>query len=111
MPKMGKYCKAYSITKFREFNGWSEKSENVRKEKKYENGKETETQRELSDADYLYLQEDFTVTDGIFIDENTIFDDVTAEWITFCKETLNFEIPVYETASAQSGTEQTATAI
>ncbi len=100
MPKMGKYCKAYSVTKLRDFDKWSEKSENVRKEKKYDDGKEVEWQRPLTDAEYLYLQEDFTVTDGIFIDENTIFDDVTPEWIAFCKNALNFEIPVYETASA-----------
>ena len=29
--------------------------------------------RELTDDDYVYLQGNFTVTDGIFIDENMIF--------------------------------------
>lgn len=100
MPNMGKYCKAYSITKFREFDKWTEQTENVRKEKKFEDGKETEVQRQLTDADYLYLQEDYTVTDGIFIGENTVFADVTPEWIAFCTNVLNFEMPVYETASA-----------
>jgi len=100
MPKMGKYCKAYPITRLREFDKWTEKSENVRKEKKTEDGKEIEVQRQLTEGDYLYLQEDYTVTDGIFIDENTIFDDVTPEWIAFCKGTLEFEIPVYKTAAA-----------
>jgi hypothetical protein len=100
MPKMGKYCKAYSIAKLRGFNKWSEKAENVRKEKKYEDGREVEAQRQLTDDDYLYLHEDYTVTDGIFVDENTIFDDVTPEWIAFCKNTLSFEVPTYETAGA-----------
>ena len=99
MPKMGKYCKVYPIAKLREFDKWTEKSENVRPEKDVEDGKEVETQRELTEAGYLYLQEDYTVTDGIFIDENTIFADVTPEWISFCKNNLNFNIPVYETAS------------
>jgi len=102
MPKMGKYCKAYPITRFREFDKWTEKSENVRKEKKSEDGKEVEVQRQLTDGDYLYLQEDYTVTDGIFFDENTIFNDVTPDWVAFCKNTLNFEIPVYETGTAAS---------
>ena len=30
----------------------------------------------------------FTVTDGIFIDENIIFSDVTPEWIEFCRNVL-----------------------
>jgi hypothetical protein len=100
MPKMGKYCKVYPIARFREFDKWTEKSENVRTEKEFEDGKEVDVQRQLTEADYLYLQEDYTVTDGIFIDENTIFADVTPEWISFCKDTLNFEISVYETASS-----------
>jgi hypothetical protein len=87
MPKMGKYCKVYPITKLREFDKWTEKSE-------------------LNEADYLYLQEDYTVTDGIFIDENTIFAEVTPEWITFCKNHLNFDAPVYETAAARPVIEQ-----
>lgn len=100
MPKMGKYCKVYPIVRFREFHDWSEKSENVRTNKEFEDGKEVEVKRQLTEADYLYLQEDYTVTDGIFIDENTIFDDVTTEWIAFCKNNLSFEIPVYETAGS-----------
>jgi hypothetical protein len=106
MPKMGKYCKAYPITKLREFDKWSEQSENMRKEKRFEDGKEVEVQRQLTDADHLYLQEDYTVTDGIFIGENTIFADVTPEWIAFCKDALNFEIPVYETAGAPAAAAQ-----
>jgi hypothetical protein len=34
------------------------------------------------------LHTDFTVTDGIFIDENIIFNDVTPEWIEFCRDVL-----------------------
>jgi hypothetical protein len=71
-----------------------------------EEGKEVDIQRELTEADYLYLQEDYTVTDGIFIDENTIFADVTPEWITFCKNHLNFDTPVYETTAQPTVIEQ-----
>jgi len=45
----------------------------------------------LTDADYVYLQGNFTVTDGIFIDENVIFDAVTPEWIEFCRSVLGYQ--------------------
>ena len=93
MSKMGKYCKAYMISSFREFSGWAEMSENARKE--------NDSPRQLTDADFLYLQENFVVTDGIFIDENVIFDNVTPEWIDFCKRVLKFEVPNYASASSQ----------
>lgn len=104
MAKMGKYCKAYSIKKLREFSGWSENNQNVRKRKETVDGKEVEVQRPLTDDDFLYIQENYVVTDGIFIDENIIFDNVTPEWKEFCTDTLKFEIPVYET-KAKSGSE------
>lgn len=93
MGNMGKYCKAYMIPSFREFNAWKEASENARKE--------NDSPRKFTDADFLYLQENFVVTDGIYIDENVIFDTVTPEWIDFCKNVLKFEIPDYASASSQ----------
>ncbi len=47
MAEMGKYCKAYLAKQFREYPGWTEKKENVRKEKKEVDGKEVEVEREL----------------------------------------------------------------
>lgn len=95
MATMGKYCKAYSLKKLREFGGWTEKAKNARKGKKEVDGKEVQVIRELTDDDYLYLQENYVVTDSIFKDENVIFDDVTPEWIKYCQEVLKFEIPDY----------------
>jgi hypothetical protein len=100
MAKMGKYCKAYPIPRFREYSSWSENTANVRKEREQTDGKEVETQRTLTDNDHLYLQENYVVTDGIFIDENIIFEDVTPEWVDFCKNVLKFEVPSYEDAKA-----------
>lgn len=77
MKRMGRYCKAYPIERFREFPGW----------------KEDATERQPNDGVFLYLQEDFTVTDGVFLDENVVYGDVTAQWIEFCRDSLNFEIP------------------
>ncbi|MUG92986.1 hypothetical protein F7734_11280 [Scytonema sp. UIC 10036] len=96
MATMGKYCKAYLLKNFRQFSHWTENIENVKKEKKQVDGKEVEVDRQLTDDDILYLQENYVVTDGIFKDENIIFENVTPEWKEFCTKTLGFEIPVYE---------------
>jgi hypothetical protein len=93
MATMSRYCKAYVMPRFREFNGWSEKRENVRRETRRVDGKEEEFQRELTDEDCLFLQDNFVVTDGIFKDQNIIFDQVTDEWKQFCTEKLAFQIP------------------
>lgn len=104
MANMGKYCKAYMIDRFRAYPGWSEKSENARKEKA--EGSDEEKPRVLGEDSFLYLQENYTVTDGIYLDENIIFDDVTDEWKKYCDETLGFEIPVYEPIEIKSADEE-----
>lgn len=98
MANMGKYCKAYPVERLREFNGWSENFQNIRKDKKQVDGREVERQPE--DVTFLYLQENYVVTDGIFIDENVIFDRVTPEWVDYCHNNLQFEVPVYDSAQA-----------
>jgi hypothetical protein len=90
MSKMGRYCKAYPISRFREYQRWAEKTENFRIEK------EAPGDVQAPEKNHLYLQENYVVTDGIFIDENVIFDDVNPEWVDFCKHTLRFEVPLYE---------------
>ncbi len=96
MAEMGRYCKAYLAKDFRQFAGWTENLDNLRPEES-DDPDGTETKRtELKDDDILYLQENYVVTDGIFIDENIIFDDVTDEWKAFCHDQLEFEIPEYE---------------
>lgn len=108
--EMGKYCKAYLAKQFREYPKWSEKSENVRKEKQEVDGKEVEVERVLDDDSILYLQENYVVTDGIFKDMNIIFDDVTDEWKEFCHGPLAFEIPVYEPITIPTAESQSAPA-
>ena len=99
MATMGRYCKAYAVARYREFSGWSENPENARKEKITVDGKEVEAPRELTATDYLYLHENYTVSDGIYADQNLIFSETTPEWIEFCRETLRFETPESEPAS------------
>jgi hypothetical protein len=103
MAKMGSYCKAYPIARLRAYPGWTENLQNTRKEKDQIDGKEVDGPRRLTDDDFLYLQENFTVTDGVFLDENIIFDEVTPEWIDFCKTTLNFEVPVFDSKESAVG--------
>ena len=66
MSKMGRYCKAYPIAKLHEFSDWA----------KYYRGPE---KVENSEEDYLFLQENFTVTKGIFQDEEIVFDNDASE--------------------------------
>ncbi|MEM7479766.1 MAG: hypothetical protein AAF481_01220 [Acidobacteriota bacterium] len=102
MAEMGKYCKAYLAKQFRAFANWQEKTDDLRKETQVVDGKETEIERStLEDDDILYLQENYTVTDGIFVDEHIIFDDLTDEWKAFCHDELDFEIPHFEPIEIQ----------
>jgi hypothetical protein len=93
MKKMGRYCRAYPIARLRQFDGWAENLQNLRKEVKLIDGREVELTRALGDEDFIFLHEDFTVTDGIFIDENIIYNTVSPEWVSFCKKVLEFEAP------------------
>ncbi len=93
MPQMGRYCKAYPISRFREFSGWTEKAENARAEMQDVDGREVEVTRQLNESSFLYLQENLVVTDGIFKDENIIFDKITPQWEAFCREQLQFCVP------------------
>jgi hypothetical protein len=101
MPNMGRYCKAYLVKSLREFDGWTENAANAQPADDAEEGAPPRT---ITENDFLYLQENYVVTDGIFIDENVIFDSVTPEWIAFCQKTLEFEVPEYAKAP-EAGTE------
>lgn len=88
MTILGRYSKSYPLRQLRQFSGWTEKAENARKIRTEVDGEIVEQARELTDEDYVYVQRNFTVTDGIFVDENIIFSDVTPEWIEFCQTVL-----------------------
>ncbi|AFZ33311.1 hypothetical protein Glo7428_4887 (plasmid) [Gloeocapsa sp. PCC 7428] len=78
MVVMGKYCKAYLVKQLRQFKQWSETSKN-------------DEEHQLNGDDVVYLQENYVVTNGIFKDENIIFDNITQEWQDFCHAVLQFE--------------------
>jgi hypothetical protein len=101
MAQNSAYCKAYLANNFRAFPGWSEKTTHLRKGKKLEDGKEVVFDRKkIEDNDVLYLHDSYVVTDGIFKDENIVFDNLTDEWKKFCHEKLNFAIPDYQKSAA-----------
>jgi len=61
-PKMSKYCKAYSVKDLSQFAGWNEHYPRTKTEKQ-EDGREIKVTVELSDDDYLYLHDNYVVTD------------------------------------------------
>ncbi len=91
MATMGSYCKAYPISRFQEFPGWS-----ARPLPPVPDDGEEDDDAPL-DEPYLFLQETLVVTDGIFLDERIVFDAVTPEWTEFCHATLGFSVPEIDT--------------
>lgn len=87
MSNMGRYLKAYPVELLRQFPGWAQSA------------------REPAERPYLYLQENYTITQGIFLDEDVVFDRVTPEWTEFCQRTLEFEIPNWDTGPAAEGSQ------
>ncbi len=97
MATMGRYCKAYAVEQLKQFAGWRPRLDALAPLENEEDGTE-QPRTALADDDYLFLQESFVVTDGIFLDEHVVFDEVTPEWKEFCSTTLAFEIPDYARA-------------
>jgi len=73
------YCKAFSLHKLRQFDGWFEQAN-------HEHGG-------LADNQIVYLHQDFSVTQSISHGENIIFNKMTPEWKAFCENQLAFAIP------------------
>ncbi|WP_414526551.1 hypothetical protein [Nodularia chucula] len=78
MPQIGKYCKAYLLQQLRQYKNWQENPN---------------LQQQLTEDSILYIQENYVVTTGIYLDENIIFNHITPEWQEFCQQTLQFTIP------------------
>ncbi|MDB9527408.1 hypothetical protein PN498_15525 [Oscillatoria sp. CS-180] len=105
MANLGRYCKAYPVKMLRKYASWIEKSENLNPNRvAVENVEKSSSLADLKlkDDDFLYLQQDHTVTDGIYLNEYVIFQDVTNDWLTFCKQILEFEVPDYATSDVDA---------
>jgi hypothetical protein len=103
MPEVGKYCKAYLFQQLCQFSNWNDQISYLRKEAEYTDGKEVEVERKLTYEDVVYLQDNYVVTDGIFLDENIIFDNITPEWKAFCQNALQFKVSEVSTNSLSTG--------
>jgi hypothetical protein len=87
MTKLGRYAKAYPAARFSEFPGWAAAAA------------PSSVIADGAGADeepftYYFLQEDYTVTAGVYLDKNVAFDRVTDEWLNFCHEVLQFQPPL-----------------
>ena len=88
MKRMGMYCKAYQLSQLRQFAGWSENSQGPAAKQA---SPQIEENKILSDDDLVYVQENYFVTEDLFIDEGIIFNNVTPEWQDFCRGVLMFD--------------------
>ena len=99
MSQMGKYCKVYPISALREFEGWTWIPQHDDEETGIAKQNDNAVAVQADFSDYVYLQDDYTVTSGLLKSEGVIFNAVTPEWIVFCKDRLKFEMPFSESAS------------
>jgi hypothetical protein len=88
---MGIYCKAYQLSELRRYPKWSENAAAARQLPSADGS--GNAPRALSDSDIVYVQENHVVTDGIFKNQNVLFDAVDAQWVAFCEQQLGFAIP------------------
>jgi|ERR1051326_2942185 hypothetical protein len=95
MAKMGNYCKAYPITRFQEYPDWPA-SLSTEPAPAAGDGSAANEDPLAIHPDYLFLQENYTVTKGVFLDEALVFDQVTPAWKEFCVNVLKFELPTYD---------------
>lgn len=79
MATIGLYCKAYYVADLARFADWAAYA--------------SPDKREPKEGEFLFLHDTFTVTDGIFTDEQVVFDHVTPAWQAFCRDELRFELP------------------
>lgn len=94
MAQMGSYCKAFYVRDLAAFDGWNPDLSALRPDTREEDGRDVEVPRDaLGGDDVLFLQEDFAVTDGIFMDEHVVFAGAGEEWRAFCTGTLGFAVP------------------
>ena len=95
MAEMGGYCKAYLLEALRVFPGFRVDQAQARPTTD-ENGEVlARAPRPLGDRDILYVQEDFSVTDGIYKDEYVVYRGENPEWKAFCAKELGFAVPEF----------------
>jgi uncharacterized protein len=84
-----KYCKAYLLRDLRQYSAWSE-SRISGQNNENDNG---ESEAPFADDKVVFIHQDFTVTESMWHNENTVFNSVSAEWEEFCRSSLQFKVP------------------
>lgn len=69
------YCKAYVISKLREFSDWQD------------------SLSDLTGDEIVFIHEDLSVTRSMFHREDVIFDKISLAWEKFCEDQLAFAVP------------------
>jgi len=88
------YCRAYKLRDLKKFEQWPASLEYARKEPKdAADDRAGEVSRPLEDEDVVYVHDTYRVTDGIFVDEDVLFDGSVPEWVEFCRSVLQFAPP------------------
>jgi hypothetical protein len=82
--RVSAYAKAYPLADLRRWSGWSPRPTNWRSPRAFDS---------LEDADIVVVHDDFTVTLGIYPDEDILQEGSDAAWRLFCTEQLRFEVP------------------
>lgn len=83
-----RYCKAYTLRDLKKFQDWDSKA--------------LSSANDLADDTVVYIQDELKVTTNALEmdkEEDFIYTDINDAWKTFCKETLEFEIPDWEKES------------
>jgi len=95
MPTMSSYCKAYPAPRLREFPHWQEKVAplSVTAAGATPAGDPVAESADSATEEYYYLHDNYTVTAGVFVDQDVAFDAITDDWKRFCADRLEFEVP------------------
>jgi hypothetical protein len=96
---MSIYCKAYQLKQLQSFPRWPDNTAVLPADK------DNAMQRDLDGDDVVYIHDNLVVTDGIYKDENILFESSDSDWSDFCMNELAFEIPE-DVVRANSMTEE-----
>jgi uncharacterized protein len=86
------YCKAYPLGDLRKFSRWSESRINW-KDNRPGRREGEDAEGPFTDDKIVFIHQDFTVTESMWLGENVLFNEVDEAWQQFCSETLGFKVP------------------
>jgi hypothetical protein len=92
MAEMSEYCRAYPADELRRFPGWYEMTSPliVKVPQDAESGTLPLSGRAEKEVSYFFVHENFTVTAGIYRDQNVVFREPSPAWTEFCTDVLKF---------------------